>query len=80
MGFVPLDLAEAPADAGRPARKRKRTESFGAEDYGMDSHRHSGHSGTVSSLLPGGPDVIQNGLISEAEAKELYSLSVDFGF
>lgn len=65
------DLAASPVDQGRPMRKRKRTESFGVDDYEPDTSKGVGMAGFSSTY---GMDVIDKGLISDSEARELYSL------
>ncbi|KAG8846528.1 hypothetical protein FRC20_002973, partial [Serendipita sp. 405] len=68
------DLAASTGDNGRPPRKRKRTESFGVEDYEMDPAKNAEHSGVNIPYETKELDVVEKGLISEAEAQELYAL------
>ncbi|KAG8766954.1 hypothetical protein FRC16_007521 [Serendipita sp. 398] len=70
------DLAASTGDNGRPPRKRKRTESFGVEDYEMDPAKNAEHSGVNIPYETKELDVVEKGLISEAEAQELYALWV----
>ncbi|KAG8820325.1 hypothetical protein FRC17_010197 [Serendipita sp. 399] len=67
------DLAASTGDSGRPPRKRKRTESFGVDDYEMDSSKNTEHRGNVPYETKE-LDVVEKGLISEIEAQELYAL------
>ncbi|KIM31839.1 hypothetical protein M408DRAFT_327253 [Serendipita vermifera MAFF 305830] len=68
------DLAEAPADQSRPSRKRKRTESFGTDNYGPETSVIPDHTGRSAAYGDQSPDVIEKGVITDAEARELYAL------
>lgn len=52
-------------------RKRKRTESFGVDDYEPDTSKGVGMAGFSSTY---GMDVIDKGLISDSEAREFKQL------
>jgi hypothetical protein len=67
------DLAEGSPEQGRPSRKRKRTESFGA-DPGQERSVNPGHTGGSATYDEQGIDVIEKGLITDAEAQEFYAL------